>query len=124
MKEALHELKSDFNEVLKCIDFSEYDPYSKMFMRALFIGQMYMCIKSMVDDDDVDEEIEGAKKYYDIFENTSDTAFKDMASDELRHAGILIKKHLAKTTDEKMKERLNRQEKERQEILKHINTGV
>lgn len=120
MKDELNELEKDFKELLSCIDFNKYDPYSKLYMRALFVGQMYMCMKSLGCEDDVEEELEGAKKYYEMYEETSDSSFKDMASDEARHAGILIKKHLAKTDDEKLREHLNHQEKRRQEILKHI----
>lgn len=119
MKSDLEELKKDFIELLHCIDFKHYDPYSKLYMRALFIGQMYMCMKSL-EGDDVEEEIEGAEKYLDMYDETSDNTYKDMASDELRHAGILIKKHLAKTSDEALREHLSNQEKRRQEILKHI----
>lgn len=120
MKSALTELEKDFKDMLDCIDFEKYDPYSKLYMRALFIGQMYMCVKAL-GEDDVEEEIEGAEKYFKKYEETADTTFKDMANDELRHANILIKKHLAKCTDEDEREHLNYQEKRRQEILKHIS---
>lgn len=119
MKSALTELEKDFKEMLECIDFKKYDPYSKLYMRALFIGQMYMCVKAL--GNDVDEELEGAEEYWKKYEETADSTFKDMANDELRHASILIKKHLAKCTDEEEKEHLNSQEKRRQEILKHIS---
>ena len=43
---ALEELKKDFEESIKQIDFSKpYDPYSKQFMKPLFIGQLLMALK-------------------------------------------------------------------------------
>ena len=93
MKDALNELRKDFKESLAEIDFKEYDPFSKKFMKAGFIGQMWMLLKTLYEDDEVEGELEGAKTYLEKFEETKDVTFKDMAKDELRHAGILIKKH-------------------------------
>ena len=81
MKE-LDELEKDFKELLGCIDFEHYDPYSKLFMRALFIGQMYMCVKSL-DEDDVEEELEGAEKYIRRYLETDNETYREMARDEL-----------------------------------------
>ena len=74
--------------------------------------------------DDVEEELDGARKYWKMYQDSGDVQFKEMAHDELRHAGILIKKHLAKTSDEEKKEHLNRLEKERQEMLKLVKAEV
>ena len=116
-------LESDFKEALSQINFNEpYDPYSKEFMKPLFIGQLLMAVKSV--EDDVDEELDGAKKYWKIFQETNDAQYREMAQDELKHAGILIKKHLAKTTDPKTREKLNELEKERQEMLKLVKVEV
>ena len=116
-------LEEDFKEALSCIDFDEaYDPYSKTFMKALFIGQLLLAVKSV--EDDVDEELDGAKKYWKIFQETNDAQYREMAQDELKHAGILIKKHLVKTTDPKTREKLNELEKERQEMLKLVKVEV
>ncbi len=116
-------LEADFKEALSQINFNEpYDPYSKEFMKPLFIGQLLMAVKSV--EDDVDEELDGAKKYWKIFQETNDAQYREMAQDELKHAGILIKKHLAKTTDPKTKEKLNELEKERQEMLKLVKVEV
>lgn len=71
----------------------------------------------LVPSNDVKEELDGAKKYYDEYLKTGDVSYKDMANDELKHAGILIKKHLAKA-DERTKSSLNYLEKERQEMQK------
>ena len=116
---ALEELKKDFEESIKQIDFSKpYDPYSKQFMKPLFIGQLLMAVKEM--EDDVDEELDGARNYWNKYLETNDVQYKEMAHDELKHAGILIKKHLA-TADESEKAYLNGLEKERQEMLKMIS---
>ena len=118
---ALEELKKDFKEALSHIDFSEYDPYSRPFMKALFIGQLLMAVKDM--EDDVDEELDGARNYWNKYLETNDVQYKEMAHDELKHAGILIKKHLA-TADESEKAYLNGLEKERQEMLKLVKVEV
>ena len=116
-------LEADFKEALSQINFNEpYDPYSKEFMKPLFIGQLLMAVKSV--EDDVDEELDGAKKYWKIFQETNDAQYREMAQDELKHAGFLIKKHLAKTTDPKTREKLNELEKERQEMLKLVKVEV
>ena len=118
MKDALMELEKDFKKAVSKIDFSRYDPYSREFMKPLFIGQLILAMKSVYDDD-VEEEIDGARKYWQTYLETDDTAYKDMASDELRHAGILIKKHLI-GADEIYKAELEAHERERQEMLKLI----
>jgi len=124
MDEKLEELKKDFNEVLKCIDFKRYDPHSQIFIRALHIGQMYMSLKMISESDDVEEELNGARSYMLSYIETNDNDYKEMAKDELRHAGILIKKHLAKTSDNEEREKLNSYEKRRQEILKEISMSI
>lgn len=116
-------LEEDFKEALSQIDFNQpYDPYSKEFMKPLFIGQLLLAVKSI--ENDVDEELDGAKKYWNNFQETNDAQYREMAHDELKHAGILIKKHLAKTTDPKTREKLNELEKERQEMLKLVKVEV
>lgn len=66
------------------------------------------------------DELEGAEKYYKKYEETDDSDYKGMASDELRHAGILIKKYMA-MADEEHKTLLNEYEKTRQDMLKMIS---
>jgi len=119
MKIAVKELKKDFKDCISEIDFKEYDPFSKQFMKAGFIGQMWMLLKMLHDDDDVEEELEGAETYIDKYKSTGDVAFRDMAKDELRHAGILIKKHYEWADDEK-KLVLEEHENKRQELLKML----
>jgi len=116
MKEALKELEKDFKDSVKNIDFTRYDPYSREIMKPLFIGQLYLAMKEIYEDD-VAEELDGAKKYWGAYLETKDASYKDMAQDELRHAGILIKKHLV-GADEKYRNELNAHEAERQDMLK------
>lgn len=120
MSNDIEELRNDLKEVLKCIDFKKYDPMSKMFERALNIGLMLVSVETLEKTEDVKEELDGAKNYFEIYLKTNDVQFRDMASDELKHAGILIKKHLAKTTDEHKIKKLNDYEDERLDMLKII----
>ena len=124
MDEKLEELRNDFCDALKCIDFRRYNPHSQIFLRALHIGQMYDVIKSFDDSDDVEDELDDARKYFNSYVENGDTTFKEMAGDELRHAGILIKKHLAKTSDDEKREKLNSYEKIRQAMLKEISISL
>ena len=121
MKMAMKELKKDFKDALSDINFKEYDPWSKKFMKASFIGQMWYLMKALHDDDDVEEELEGAETYMEKWHTTGDTAFRDMAKDELRHAGILIKKHYEWADDDK-KAILEEHENKRQELLKLLGS--
>lgn len=124
MSNDIEELRNDLKEVLKCIDFKKYDPMSKMFERALNIGLMLVSVETLEKTEDVKEELDGAKNYFEIYLKTNDVQFRDMASDELKHAGILIKKHLAKTTDEHKIKKLNDYEDERLDMLKIITPIV
>lgn len=119
MKWAMKELRKDFKECLSEINFKDYDPFSRKFMKAGFIGQMWMLVKMLRDDDDVEEELEGAKTYMEKWLSTGDVTFRDMAKDELRHAGILIKKH-SEWADDEQKAVLEAHESERQELMKAI----
>jgi glutamate synthase domain-containing protein 3 len=119
MEGLTDELEKDFRHLLSCIDFNGYDPFSKDFMRAGLVGQMWFILKSL--ESDVEEEMEGAKKYLSIYKETGDVSFKEMANDELRHAGILIKKHLSETSDPAKKENLHSWETQRQEMLKNVS---
>lgn len=123
MKDAVKELRKDFKESLSRIDFNEYDPYSKKFMTASFVGQMWFLVKSLMEDDDVEEEIDGARTYLEKYLETNDAQYRDMAKDELRHAGILIKKHSEWADDEKQKV-LDKHEEERQELMKAIDRTI
>lgn len=72
------------------------------FMKPLFIGMLLAAIK--LSDDDVKDELNGARTYWNKYLETSDSQYRDMAYDELKHAGILLKKY----------------EKERQELLEAV----
>ena len=122
MKWAMKELRKDFKECLSEINFKDYYPFSKKFMKAESIGQMWMLVKMLHDDDDVEDELEGAETYMEKWLNTGDVAFRDMAKDELRHAGILIKKHYEWADDEK-KAVLEEHENKRQELMKRLESG-
>lgn len=112
-------LEQDFRRALEEIDFSRpYNPLGREFMRTLSAGLMWRCAEKL--EDDVEEELGGAETYWRLYQDTGDTQYREMASDELRHAGILIKKHLAKGGD---KDRLDAYEKRRQEMLKEISTA-
>ena len=116
-------LKKDFDEYLEKIDFEKtYNPCGESFDIALRIGQMIAVIKES--DDDVAEELEGAEKYFALYKETSDGTYKEMASDELKHAGILIKKHLSKAIDDSVKEKLNEYDRKRQDMIKAIATAT
>lgn len=124
-----NELRSDFRLSLRKIDPHGYDPFSRKFMEALFIGQMWQILHGMkeVPDDifsDIEEEFDGAKKYYKTYEETGDNSYKEMSGDEIRHAGILIKKSLAKTTDAETKRKLNLYEEKRQSLARMVEKSV
>lgn len=125
----LEELKKDFLHASENIDPDGYDPFSRKFIEALFIGQMWQILHGMkeVSGDifsDIEEEFDGAKKYYKIYEETGDNSYKEMSADEIRHAGILIKKSLAKTTDAETKRKLNLYEEKRQSIERMVEKSV
>ena len=116
LTESKKELEHDFIKCLKDVDFKNYNPYSRSFMEALFIGQMWELICRLgnhvgsTDEEsdmqehataassvqkkheDILEEIDGARKYLKMANTTGDSVYKGMASDELRHAEILMKK--------------------------------
>lgn len=118
------EVLSDLNEALGKIDFKGYTPSSSEFQTALRLGQMWLILHEMKDEkaiprqeagkpsDDISEEIEGAKKYFQKYSETQDVTFKDMAGDELRHATNLIKKAYSRLPSGEEKTRLKSYEDE------------
>lgn len=93
MKHILNILRKDFKEAIAEIDFDKgYDPYSKKFMKPLFIGQLYMALKCVCDTEEVEDELEGAEAYIEKYLATDDETYKDMAHDELHHAENLMKR--------------------------------
>lgn len=107
------EVKSDFDLALEKINFSAYNPNSAEFTNALRIGLMWHLLceldggeadtESQKADDEIADEIMGAKKYLQRYIDSGDMNFREMASDELRHAEILLKKANSRlpTGDEK-----------------------
>ncbi|MBR6079939.1 MAG: hypothetical protein IKP60_07270 [Treponema sp.] len=118
---VINELADDFKHLVECVDFAGgYDPFGKDFMRAALVGQMWCVMKCM--EDDVDDELSGAAKYYIMYKETGDASYKEMAGDELHHAGILIKKHMSETMDESERKKLSAQEKKRNDMLKMLSS--
>lgn len=109
------EVKSDFDSALEKINFSAYNPNSTEFTNALRIGLMWHLLceldggeadtESQKADDEIADEIMGAKKYLQRYIDSGDMNFREMASDELRHAEILLKKANSRlpTGDEKIR---------------------
>lgn len=122
MNKLLAEMRKDFTEAIEELDV-KYDPFSKKFMKALFIGQMWLVADKLLNDDDVQEELDGAKKYLAMYEDTGDVQYKDMATGELKHADILLKKHLSKATGSE-REHLTSLNDERTEMLRKIERSV
>lgn len=123
------EIEKDLHECIDDVDFKHYDPYSKPYMRILFLGQMWQLLcdlgkKEKKIQGDVAEELSGARKYFADYKATGDINYRDMASDELRHAGILIKKHIAKAGTQDERDMLNALEAERQKLHTQIMSGV
>ncbi len=119
------ELEHDFKNALEDVDFTAYSPYSREYMKALFIGQMWDLVRKLHEEKegDIQEEFDGAKKYLDMYKTTGDSTYKEMAADELRHAGILIKKHLAKATSQEEKDALNAMEAEKQRWMSTVSSA-
>ena len=118
MDSSIDEVLNDFKTALKNIDFSSYNPNSSEFLTALNLGLMWNILCEMNDCgespapisehksvDDIDEELSGAKKYLQKYSETQDSTYREMASDELKHANFLIKKAHSKlpSGEEKMK---------------------
>lgn len=126
------ELMKDFKESLAKIDFSFYNPKSNEFETTLFIGLMLMVLDEMWEDkgigvdssykseDEISDEIYGAKKYLQRYMDTNDETFKSMASDELKHASYLIKKAYAKSLGNDERNKLKRYESDVEQVMEQI----
>lgn len=100
LEKARDELKKDFVGSLEHIDFDRYDSSSYEFRSAERKACMWACIDRMLCDDgdawhddatsDIDEELKGAEKYADMYRLTGRSIYREMAGDELKHAGYLI----------------------------------
>jgi len=90
-EQIIEELENDFMTELKKIDFSDYSPRSEVFMYPVTIGMLHFLLtRDTKEESDIQEEIDGARKYMELHEQTSDAAYKTLASDELKHARMLI----------------------------------
>ena len=117
------EVMKDFKESLSKIDFSSYNPKSPEFENALFVGLMSMLIDKMDDsfemsegNDEIGDEIYGAKKYLQRYLDTNDEMFKKMSMDELDHASYLIKKAYNKPIGSEEKTKLKKYESDVEQV--------
>ena len=90
--EIKKELLDDFWIALDKIDFSCYRPDSPVFMYPVTIGMLYTILDKVDPQNDVSEEIEGAEKYMEMYEETKEPAYHTMAGDEVKHAKFLLGK--------------------------------
>lgn len=132
------EVLQDFKTALSKIDFKDYNPNSSEFMMALNLGLMWKlirklnCLESNHDEkevyeekessDEISEELSGAKKYLQKYLDNQDSFFKGMAEDELKHAGVLIKKAYSKLPNAEEKTKLKFYEDELNAISKQLES--
>lgn len=130
MVSNIDEVLSDFKKSLSEINFSAYNPNSAEFQNALNIGLMWLLLCEIYEakaapaaeaakpeeNDEISDELYGAKKYFQKYLNSNDVNFKNMAKDELKHAEILIKKANAKLPSGNEKTKLKKYETELRQI--------
>ena len=128
------EVLNDFKDAVERIDFAAYNPDTSEFDRALRIGLMWhlLCengecnsecaevVKEAESVDEIQDEIFGAKKYFQKYLDTQDVSFLDMAKDELRHGSILLKKANARLPSGDEKKKLKSYEAEIAEISEQL----
>lgn len=122
------ELLEDFRQTVNTIDFSKYNPNSNEFKKALYIGLMWKLFndydsdndKVVVKKDDISDELDGAKHYYDKYLETKDESYKRMALDEINHGNFLVKKALSKLPNVVEKEKLKSYERDLSDLEKQI----
>lgn len=131
------EVLKDFKESLSRIDFSRYNPKSSEFETALYTGLMWMLMDECDEDgvdvlsvaveeepsDGISEELHDAKKYLQKYLDTRDGSYKDMASDELKHAGILLRKAYNRTIGNEERSRLKKYETEINQVSERISAS-
>lgn len=124
--DSKEKLMNDFNKAITSTDFSSIKTTSPDFMHTLFIGMMWKLLSDIPENEmgefeDIEDEIKGAEKYLEWYVDTSDSQYKQMAVDELRHAKFLINKEMSKgeiPEDKRMK--LQELERERNSIADKI----
>ena len=127
------EVLKDFKEALARLDFTSYNPQSQEFDTALRLGLMWRVLDCMdgndrlpdivqkeLPKDDIAGKISSAKKYLQKYIDTGDESFRGVASDELRHAGMLVRKAGARLPGAEEKKRLKEYETEIQEVTSRI----
>lgn len=119
------EVDNDFKSSLSKIDFTSYNPLSNEFVSALYIGLMSDLLNDekeqiKTDKDDIQEELFDAKKYLQKYIDTGDESYKIMAEDEIKHAGILIKKAMGITLDTQERNKLKMYESQLEDIKKQV----
>lgn len=132
---AREEVLNDFRLALERIDLAgEYNPFASDFEKALRIGLMWHllcetdttvteCVEEHHEsDDEIAEEISGAKKYLQRYIDSGDVVFRDMAKDELRHASVLTKKANSRLPSGEEKAILKVHESEIAEVQKQIDS--
>ena len=125
LHEAIDEAKKDFEKALGKINFKRYNPCSYEFRAAVNIGKMWRLLSCLAEQSDgIAEEIDGARKYAESYAMTKDAAYKQMAKDELRHAGILIQKAKAGMPGGRNSGTLNAYEEQIKELNASIDMGA
>ena len=135
MDSVINEVFSDFKDSVAKIDFNSYNPNSAEFLSALNVGLMWYLLQELGEEkvevkamtqesekDEISEELFGAKKYLQRFMDSGDMAYKEMSSDELKHAGILIKKAYSKLPNAEEKAKLKSYEDELNSISKQLES--
>ena len=95
---AEQELSSDLMKKIEGIDFKAYDSCGFEFRRASSIASVLLAVRAMAGDDtdrddvmhEIDGELSGAEAYMEKYRETGEGMYREMAGDELRHAGYLI----------------------------------
>ena len=135
MDSNISEVFSDFKDSVAKIDFNSYNPNSAEFLSALNVGLMWHLLQELgegkvetkvmskeSEKDEISDELFGAKKYLQRFLDSGDMNYKEMSSDELKHAGILIKKAYSKLPNAEEKAKLKSYEDELNAISKQLES--
>ena len=135
MDSVINEVFSDFKDSVAKIDFNSYNPNSAEFLSALNVGLMWYLLQELGEEkvevkamtqesekDEISDELFGAKKYLQRFMDSGDMNYKEMSSDELKHAGILIKKAYSKLPNAEEKAKLKSYEDELNSISKQLES--
>lgn len=135
MDSIINEVFSDFKDSVAKIDFNSYNPNSVEFLSALNVGLMWHLLQELggekieskvaykeSEKDEISDELFGAKKYLQKFLDSGDMNYREMSNDELKHAGILIKKAYSKLPNAEEKAKLKSYEDELNSISKQLES--